>query len=125
MKTLSPCILATEQVEEEFDSIFRIDHDGAKVWENFRRERHRSLGPAYESADGSFKSYWNRGKRHRFDGPAIENSDGHKSYCINGQLHRIDGPAVIYPNGIEQYYLRGKRYTKEEFLSLSFAELMK
>lgn len=123
MKTLSKEILATEQLEEDGDSICTIKY-GVKHWSNSKGQHHRVNGPAYESLNNEgHVEYWQNGVRHRTDGPAVVcprlNSklyfiDGNeiepkdfvvKETAVNGaityrnalgQLHRKNGPAYIY-----------------------------
>jgi hypothetical protein len=61
-----------------------IDQDSNKIWRNQEGQRHRTDGPAFETAYG-YKEWYVNGQRHRTDGPAIEYADGTKAWFLNGQ----------------------------------------
>ena len=62
------------------------------------------------------KRWYLDGERHRTVGPAIEYADGDKCWYLNGNLHRTDGPAVELANGDKEWYLNGKRYSFNKWL---------
>lgn len=78
------------------------------------RERHRAVGPAIETTEGTKKWFLN-GRIHRENGPATELFNGTKEWYQKGQLHRTDGPAIEnIDKGIKLWYFDGRKLTVEE-----------
>lgn len=72
------------------------------------------------NGDENYCRYFNKSmKLHRTNGPAIESLDGKfKSWWIDGKLHRTDGPAVIdATQNRTEYWIKGKKWDKEKFLT--------
>jgi hypothetical protein len=114
MKTLSPNIMATEQLEDF--SLLKKSLCGEHYYDE-NRTSHREDGPAVffpKSWNGTDESYWyNHGTLHRVGGPAVDNRNA-REWIQNGKHHRDDGPAITHKNGQPgEYWLSGLRTTKE------------
>ena len=91
------------------------DQEGNKTWCNQQNQRHRTLGPAVEYADGG-KSWYLNGQLHRTDGPAIEHVSGYKAWWVDGQRHRTDGPAIERADGTKVWWVDDQELTFDEWV---------
>jgi len=85
----------------------RYERNGYVEWLNEQGQRHRTDGPAVESANG-YREWYVNGKPHRTDGPAVESANGYRAWYVNGKRHRTDGPAVEYSGGTQEWWENGK-----------------
>jgi hypothetical protein len=59
--------------------------------------------------------YNERGQYHRTDGPAFVEANGSYGWYINGKCHRTDGPAFVDESDSTQYwFINDKRKTKNK-----------
>lgn len=63
--------------------------------------------PAFVSADGTIKKWYDHDKLNRIGGPAVITPEG-EFYFSNNMPHRQDGPAVKLTNGTERWFTHGE-----------------
>lgn len=101
------------------ETIKQIDEDGNTI---FLRDEvlHNEDGPAFISADGTYKAYFLFGELHRTSGPAIESVEDGISYFVAGQRHNPVGPAIVTPEGKEFYFYFGFEAPDKEIFHSNF-----